>query len=260
MSIIALIVAVVGTVCAMIPGVLIIGWILLPVAFVLAIIGLILKGRKWAAIVALVLSIVGTIAGVIAFFIGAANVVTDAFDEIGDTTISEEVAGDDEEASAPDDDATMEDDDDAEGSDAQGTRENPLPLGSTVDSDEWSITVNSVTLGATDAVLAENQFNDPPADGDEYILVNVTATYIGADSGMPAIGTGVEYVTADGVTISGDDALAVAPDAFDSMAELYTDATVTGNFAFAVPSASAADGTLAIRAGLLADKVFFAVQ
>lgn len=64
---------------------------------------------------------------------------------------------------------------------AEGTRENPYPVGSVIDNDEWRVVVNSVTLGATDAVIAGNSFNEPPADGNEYILVNYSVTYLGAD-------------------------------------------------------------------------------
>ena len=41
--------------------------------------------------------------------------------------------------------------------------------------------INSVTFNANDAVAAANQFNEPPAEGKEYVLINYTATYIGND-------------------------------------------------------------------------------
>ncbi len=89
---------------------------------------------------------------------------------------------------------------------AVGTRENPAAIGSTVKGNEWTVVINSVTLNATDAVLAANQFNDAPDAGTEYILVNYTATYTGsdADGQMPAF-VGIEYVTAAGVSVDGLD-------------------------------------------------------
>src|SRR5690606_41361728 len=50
-ALIAMIVAIVGFLFACIPGALIVGWILLPIAFVLSIVSLFLKGdRKWMGV------------------------------------------------------------------------------------------------------------------------------------------------------------------------------------------------------------------
>ncbi|MDR1513076.1 MAG: DUF4352 domain-containing protein [Propionibacteriaceae bacterium] len=142
-----------------------------------------------------------------------------------------------------------------------GTRENPAPLGSTVEDDEWAVVVNSVTLAATDAVLAENPFNDAPPEGQEYILVNLTMTYKGNNpEGETPLWVTVEYVTPQGNTINGSETMSVAPDGIDTFSTLYSGASVTGNKAFAVPSATAAEGVLAISPGLLSDKIFVAVQ
>src|SRR5690606_26059996 len=95
----------------------------------------------------------------------------------------------------------------------EGSRENPYALGTTVSNEEWEVTVNGVQLAATEAVLAANIINPTPDEGDEYILVNVTATYVGADVGTPAIDLGFGYVTSDGIAIDGLSTFAVAPDA-----------------------------------------------
>ena len=99
---IALAVAVVGFIFACIPGALIVGWILLPIAFILSIVALFLKGKKWPAIAALITSIVGTIVGVIVF----ATVVTTSFEEAfapvegqgGSSEVEAEDAGEEEAA------------------------------------------------------------------------------------------------------------------------------------------------------------------
>lgn len=245
---IALITAVVGSVFAVIPGALIIGWILLPIAFVLAIVALFQKGRKLFGVLALALSIVGTIAGVIVFVGGLANAVSDAIDE--------SVSGGDLASVEPAEPAAEE----APEEDPAGTRSHPHPLGTTVSNDEWSVTINSVQLDATEAVLAANVINPAPAEGEQYILVNATATYTGAETGMPAVDLSFAYVTADGVTVHSYDTIAVAPDAFDSMAELYTDASITGNIALAVPSDTAGEGTIVVTPGIFGDDVFFAAK
>ena len=77
LALVAMIVAIVGFIFACVPGALIVGWILLPIAFVLSIVSLFLKGdRKWMGIVGLIVSIVGTIVGAAVFLaaiVGAAR-------------------------------------------------------------------------------------------------------------------------------------------------------------------------------------------
>ncbi|MGX1703371.1 hypothetical protein [Microbacterium sp. NPDC055357] len=250
-GLVALIAAVVGFIFACIPGALIVGWILLPIAFVLAIVSLFMKGPKWPGIIGLVVAIVGTVVGFIVFFFVVANAASEAFGS-GDTTVvessQEPVA---EEATAEEEPAAAE----------QGTRENPYPLGTTVTSDDWEVTINSVTLAATDTVIAANDvWNEAPDEGTEYIIVNYTATYVGDDAdGEMAAFVGVEYVTASGTTVSGLDKIVVAPDpVLDTMSTLYNGGSVTGNTAMQVPTPP--DGVLAVRPGMLADKVFYAIQ
>jgi energy-coupling factor transporter transmembrane protein EcfT len=249
LGLIALITAVLGFIFACVPGALIVGWVLLPIAFILALVSLFLKDKpKGMGITALILSVVGTIVGVLVFL----SVVSTSFDNAfgsGDTTVAQ--PSNNAPAAAGSNSAAA----------AAGTRENPHPIGSVIESDDWRVVINSVTLAATDAVVAVNQFNDPPGDGSEYILVNYSTTYIGDDPNGQTPGfVSVEYVTADGTTVNTFDKMAVAPEAFDSTGTLYLNGTTTGNVAFAVPTATAGQGVLAVRPGLLGDKVFVAVQ
>lgn len=256
LGLIALIVAIVGFVFACIPGALIVGWVLLPTAFVLGIVAVCLKGSKWQAVTAIVLSIVGTIVGIAVFLI----VVNDAFDDAfgssdsrtNDTSTSVEEANETAGAgeSAEDTDAATE---------PAGTREDPLPLGTEITNDEWKVTVNSVTLNVADAIAAESQFNDPAEPGSEYVLINYTVTYVGDDpeGAMPAW-VSIDFVTADGVTVDNLRTLLVVPDAFDSLSILYNGGTATGNKALQVPSP--VDGVLAVDPGMLADTVFVALD
>jgi hypothetical protein len=249
-GLVALIAAIVGFIFACIPGALIIGWVLLPVAFILAIVSLFLKDKaKGMGITALILSIVGTIVGFAVFFSVVASSAKDAFGG-GETKVSAPTG--EAVASAP---AAAE-----KPAAKAGTRENPSAIGSVVESKDWRVVVNSVKLAATDAVVAANQFNEAPAAGSEYILVNYSATYIGNDAnGQSPAFVSVDYVTADGKTVNSFDHHAVAPEAIDSNT-LYKGGTVTGNIAIQVPTATADQGVLAVRPGMIADKVFVAVK
>jgi hypothetical protein len=66
-GIVALVVAGIGFIFACIPFVQVVAWVLLPIAFVLSIVALFLKGGKWPAVTALILSIVGAIVGAVVF-------------------------------------------------------------------------------------------------------------------------------------------------------------------------------------------------
>lgn len=87
-GIIALVVGIIGLVCACIPGIMILGWLLLPVAFILGIISLFLKGKKWPGIVGLVLSVLGSILGVVVFLVVMAHSVSDAADDMSGSSSS----------------------------------------------------------------------------------------------------------------------------------------------------------------------------
>lgn len=260
LGLIALITAILGTIFACMPGALIVGWVLLPIAFILALVSLFLRGRKrGTGIAALIVSVVGTVIGVVVFF----TVVADSFDEAfsDDTTVSAPEASADDAEEAGSEDAGSEEAGSEEGSDGeQGTRANPYAPGAEISSSDWAVTVNSVDLGATDAVLAENEFNEAPEEGHTYILVDITVQYTGDDpeGSMPM--TSVAYVSPEGNTFDGTDMSAVAPDSFDSMSTLYEGASTTGNIALQVPADSLEDGTLKVSPGMLADDVFVAVD
>lgn len=82
LGIVALAVSAVGFIFACVPGALIIGWVLLPVGFILGIVALFLTGKaKWPGLTAIIVSVLGTIVGVVVFFGLAAGAVSDALDE-----------------------------------------------------------------------------------------------------------------------------------------------------------------------------------
>ncbi len=254
LALVALILAIVGFVFACMPGALIVGWILLPIAFLLGLVATFQKGKKGKAIAAILLSIVGTIVGVVVFMGVVAKAADDAFGG-GEASVTEPGDAESGEGEATKDDEAKEDAPAA----AIGTRENPAALGSEIAADDWKVTINSVTLGAGEQILAANMLNEVADEGSEYILVNYTVTYIGddADGQMPAF-VGLEYVTAAGNTVDATAKLVVAPDAMDTMSTLYSGASATGNTVIQVPSP--VDGVIAVRAGMLADKVFVATK
>lgn len=64
-GIIGLVAAIVGLVFVFIPAVSGVAWVLVPAGFVLSIVGLFLRGAKWAAVTGLVVSIIAAIVGIV---------------------------------------------------------------------------------------------------------------------------------------------------------------------------------------------------
>lgn len=249
---IALGVAALGFIFACIPGALVVGWVLLPIGFILSIVAFFIKGAKWPAIVALALAVVGTIVGVIVFFAVIVTSAQNAFDDYESSTGQSQSDSSDDSSDTADEADTSDED-----SSEDASRENPLPLGTTVSGSEYDVTVNTVTLNATDTVLAENSFNEAPETGYEYIIVNVSVTYTGSDSGFAALAS-VDYVTSGGEVVNTYDTFAVGPEPSLGLEELYNGATATGNIVLSIPTGDA--GVLRVTPGILEDEVFVALQ
>ena len=130
------------------------------------------------------------------------------------------------------------DDTPAEG--ALGTRANPIPMGEAVQlDDDWELTVLSVEPDATDSILAEDSFADPPASGHQFFVATVRVTYIGE--------TSEEFYGWNLRTVGQS---AVSYDQFDNSCgwsvpnelpsnELFTGGTIEGNLCWSIDSADA---------------------
>lgn len=136
-------------------------------------------------------------------------------------------------------------------------RTSPTPVGTGADvGDGWSLTVTGPAADITDAVLAENQFNDPPPEGFRFVGVPVRLDYGGEGSSSPftvtikAVGnSNLQYSTQCGVT----------PGELDSFGDVFTGGGIEGQECFVVPAADL--GSVVLYAGtLLEDYVFFATQ
>ena len=157
------------------------------------------------------------------------------------------------------------DDSSGESGGDEGTRDNPFPIGTTVvasefGEDTWEITLGAPTLNATDAVLAENQFNDPPQEGFQYAVIPMTVTYVGTESATPWIDIQLEFVSAAGTTHAVYDSFAVGPSPdFTDINEMFPGATETGNWTIEIPSDAVEDGRWRVST-FFGDAVFFAAQ
>lgn len=137
-------------------------------AIVLGIIG-IFKSHRLFAIIGIALAVVGLIVAVIiTVAVGreADKIIEDWPTDYGDSSGEDEGHGD-----APQDQVV-------DGTDPTA----PLPAGSEMTTGNWTVVVSEVVPDATAQVLAANEFNVPPAEGYQYFMFQVAATYQGESS------------------------------------------------------------------------------
>jgi len=124
----------------------------------------------------------------------------------------------------------------------RGSRNNPIPRGeSALLYGNWDVRVVGVIPNATDIVLRENMFNDPPKPGYQYFIATVEATYRGAGSArfdgtyrLRAVGpANVSYSTFE-------DSCGVIPDEISDR-EVFSGGTIRGNVCWQVLASDAAN-------------------
>jgi hypothetical protein len=132
-----------------------------------------------------------------------------------------------------------------------GTRDNPLPIGTTIEMGDWTLTVTDVSTDATDEIMSENEFNEPPAEGRQFLMFGVEATYNGDDSGTAWLDFSWAIVGSGGNTFgdTGDfeDYCGVIPDDLNEAGEAFPGANVAGNVCFSVPSDQVEGSTIRIE-------------
>ena len=116
---------------------------------------------------------------------------------------------------------------------ASGSRDNPIPAGTPARVGDIEVTVLSWEQDGTDAVLAENMFNDEPKDGWVYSLIWVKVEYVGTDSAEPWLALDFRGLGASGVTLT--DECGVVPDDVWEVPELFPGGSREANACLTVP-------------------------
>ena len=117
-------------------------------------------------------------------------------------------------------------------------RSNPIQAGqSLIVPEGWEITIVGSTADATQSVLDENQFNDPPDPGMRFTIVRVRMTNVSApdperhDAGFALRLVGSENLSYTTFT----DSCGVIPDDIDNgPSEVFRNGTVEGNVCYQV--------------------------
>ena len=122
------------------------------------------------------------------------------------------------------------------GAAATPSRLSPTPMGSAADiGGGWQLTVTGPASDITDAVMAENQFNEPPPDGFRFVGVNAVYAYGGEGTGN-AFAVTARAVGNANLGLSTE--CGVTPGEFDISADIFAGGSVTGTLCFVVPADS----------------------
>lgn len=112
------------------------------------------------------------------------------------------------------------------------TRSNPIPLGQAGNvGNGWTVTVTNVYPDATAQVLAANPSNGPPAAGNQYFMIAVTATYTGAGSSRLNSGFAMKAIGASNVAYASFEDACLLPEPSLSLhnPEVPSGGTISGN-------------------------------
>lgn len=232
-GVVALVSAVVGFVFACMPGALIIGWVLLPAAFVLAIVAVCLPRRsRWAGITAVIISIVGTVAGFLVF----SSVLAGTF---GTTTSPANLPAD------PDNSASQQQEPDTAPAAPQpyNARGNQaLGFGTSFTVDGATMTIN----GATFDPPCSGPLSSTPDNG-HFLVLDASASTDAGQSTMPFNMFYWSWIDENGQTMSGNvvsGAAAFCLNASESMPTLGPGQSGSGKIVLDV---SSLNGTLVYR-------------
>lgn len=141
-----------------------------------------------------------------------------------------------------------------------GAREHPVSLGSEAQVGHWKAKVANVTLDATELVVNQSEFNEPPALGSRYVMVGIEATRTGGDAAAFWADTYCAFVGSGGGLYEA--AFGDLPEAMVETADVEPGRSVSGNVIFAVPSDQVAGGMVVLRDAFESESgdVFFAVD
>ena len=123
----------------------------------------------------------------------------------------------------------------------ESSLDSPIQLGAVVQAGSWRLRVSAITPDGTDEVMEENQFNDPPPEGNQFFIASLEATYTGTESSTFSGDMTLKSVGDSRVAYEGIDAYCgVIPDNIDDSGETFPGGTITGNVCWSIQSTDAA--------------------
>jgi hypothetical protein len=137
-----------------------------------------------------------------------------------------------------------------------GSRSAPLRLGTEIQRGaDWRVAVLSFDADANAEIAAANQFNEPPPEGERYVLVRLRATYSGGEEGNAGFQLNVGYIGSDNRIYEETDCGSVEPDAISEQPEVVEGGTVEGNQCLLLPVAVIGTGAIFVEPGMSFDDI-----
>ncbi|WP_028661040.1 DUF4352 domain-containing protein [Nocardioides insulae] len=227
LAITALVLAILALLMCWIPIVNLFAALLAVVALVLGVIGFVRArkgnaGGKGMAAGAMIISVIALV-GVIVVNVLFGALLDSAGDAIEDAADGNTSQSDDQQEAAAE----------------------AAPLGTQADVGDYTVSVDRVVLDATDQIAAANEFNEP-AEG-QYVLVSVTATYEGDETGTPWLDLDVQLAGSDHRMYSTSTCSATLESELSAEPDLQAGGTATGDVCFDVPPAALDGATIAVE-------------
>ncbi|SFF80019.1 DUF4190 domain-containing protein [Blastococcus tunisiensis] len=134
-----------------------------------------------------------------------------------------------------------------------------VPLGVPAQVGDYQVTLDAIELDANATVAAANQFNEPPTG--QYVITQLTVTYVGAEEGMPAFDLTAVFHGTDSRQYSDSECSAVLPDDAMDAPTLNSGGSDTFQFCMDVPPAAIQGGQLSIEPTLsfTDERVYYAI-
>lgn len=111
----------------------------------------------------------------------------------------------------------------------------PLAAGSTVEIGDWSLSVASIELDATEAIMGVNQFNKEPADGFQHALLTIEGTYNGSETGALWLDV-TAGIWADGAFYDRTSCSSVVDGSLTEAPDVSDGGTASGSMCIEIPS------------------------
>jgi hypothetical protein len=149
---------------------------------------------------------------------------------------------------------------DPSASEAIATTPDVVPLGVPAQVGDFQVTVDAVELDGNATVAGANEFNEPPAG--QYVVVQLTATYVGAEEGNPGWDLTAVFHGTDARQYSDSDCSAVLPDDGMDAPTLNSGGSDTFQFCMDVAPAAIASGQLSVEPTVSFDsdaRVYYAI-
>jgi hypothetical protein len=156
-----------------------------------------------------------------------------------------------------------------------GSRDQPVPIGQPTtitmdtfgdaDGSVWTLTVTGTGSDYTQAVAAENQFNEPPEAGKTFYAVPVSLTLESADKEPLSVFINLQFeffgpstlsIVSDGFS----EGCGVTPGELDPFKEVFVGGTISGVVCYAVANEDAAAGVLLTVDSIEGDRLFVATN